>query len=167
METLSVSKGGETLLQVQILRNKKGITITARASSAIEDLMATMVELKPRNVQEFHRYWQSEKDLLVYGLAADLGGIKTVSPRLAYRLDRPGNALEIEERGLMGVPVINLSFLRLVGISDGVTFTVNQVCSRDGVVDLCKKLEEATRHFYIQYLKPVDMRIMVLTQEVS
>jgi hypothetical protein len=166
---LSVSKGGELLLQTAVRRDKKGVTITVRASASIEDMMATMaLDQAPRPVAEYHRYWTSDKNLVVYGLAADLGGIKAVSSRLAYRLDRPGNPLDLRDdaRGA-GIEIINLSFLRLVGVSDGVSFTVNQVYSRDGIADLCKKVEEATRHFYVQYLKPIDMRIMVITQELS
>lgn len=165
----SVSKGGELLLQTQIVRNKNGVNVTVRASSAIEDMMATMSgDATPQDVAMFHRYWKSERDLQVYALAADLAGLKGTSARMAYRLDRPGQPLDLPpERGLLGTSVVNLSFLRLVGVSGGITFTVNQVYSRDGVADLCKKLEEATRHFYIQYLKPVDMRIMVMTQEIS
>lgn len=167
MELSQVTKGGEMLLQTQVVRNKLGISITIRTSPTIEDMMATMsLETKPRNILEYGRYWKSEKDLLVYGLPADLAGTKNVSGRLSYRLDRPGNALDLNE-GRLGGDIVNLSFLRLVGVSEGTTFTVNTVYSRDGVAELCKRIEEATRHFYIQYLKPVDMRIMVMTQELS
>ncbi len=169
MQEMNISKAGEMLLQTQIVRNKFGIQVTIHASQAIEDMMRTLSpDGAPRSVAEYHRYWKGDKDLLVYGLPGDLGGLKGVTTRLAYRLDRPGQALDLADDRLQpGLSVVNLSFLRLVGASDGVTFTVNQVYSRDGVAELCKKIEESTRNFYIQYLKPVDMRIMVMTQALS
>lgn len=168
MQEMSLSKGGELLLQTQIQRSKGGLSVTVRTSPVIEDMMAQMSEVAPRNVLEFGRYWQSPTELQVYGLTADLGGLKGVTGTLGYRMDRPSQALDLPlDRHMPGLTIVNLSFLRLVGASEGVSFTLNQVYSRDGVADLCKKIEEATRHFYIQYLKPVDMRIMVMTQALS
>lgn len=63
----------------------------------------------------------------------------------------------------------NLSFLRLVGISEGagVSFVVRGVYSDQQVKDIHAVLLDGVRRFWTAYLKPMNMCIQVSTQETT
>ena len=75
--------------------------------------------------------------------------------------DRAGK----EELLYNGIP--NLSFLRMVGIAQGVTFTLPGVYSLYTIQKFIERTKEALKIFYRQYLKPVNVELVITTREVE
>ena len=85
-------------------------------------------------------------------------------------INRPGQALvDSHFQGETGRNKrnINLSFLRLVGISEGagVTFAVRGVHTYEALTQMRESLGEAYKRFYRTYMKPICMSITVSTSE--
>ena len=87
--------------------------------------------------------------LMVYQIAP-------LPPRSGYRLDCVGMDFEVE--GL-----INLSFLRLVGLSkpEGVKFRINGVYSEERLLQLGDRIGSAVESLYKDYLNPIDLSVVV------
>lgn len=59
----------------------------------------------------------------------------------------------------------NLSFLRTVGIKDGVTFTLeNDVYTRGEVIEFSKKFKDEVSELFAQYIKPITMEVELTTE---
>lgn len=168
-------KRGETCIMTSFTRSsyvnsKVGLTLTVKTHPNVEDMMRGMGTATPIDVSTLGRHWvQKGKDpLLVYDLtvAECMGGLGN-APHL-YRLDRPGYPMWDFDQGLR-YNVINMSFLRLVGISEGsgVSFGVRGVISYDHVKQVAAAVENASRAFYMSYMKPIDVTVVVSTQEVE
>lgn len=157
-------KRGEIVMQTTFHRNKKGLTVYAKAVPAIEDFFAEAGTGDLQNVSQFGRYWLPYKEtdtLQVLDMTSPvLGGLQ--GGKIPYRLDCPGQPLlDITRDG-----TVNLSFLRLKGISElGVTFIVRGLHSERLIHEIADKVVEASRHFYVSYLKPVGVAVMVSTQD--
>jgi len=61
---------------------------------------------------------------------------------------------------------LNLSFLRLVGISEpeGVSFLIKSVHSRSGLKKLVDLIQTAQNMFYQDYIKTVEYTVTTATQ---
>jgi hypothetical protein len=109
--------------------------------------------------------WLSKDTLKVYDIpAGELQGVKYgIGPsRIAYRVDRVGKPLigmDDSPLSVGGQRVINISFLRLVGISEGngITFEIRGVLTKDGTRELSDSIGQAARSFYEQYLRDLKM----------
>lgn len=152
----------EPQITTVLKRNRDGLRVTVKLNPKVEEFFRTMVEgAGTQDAATFGRYWRSDKPLPLYHLADKLAGIqypkKASDNFIGYRLDQPGNKLQV------GDGYINLSFLRLAGASegDGVSFTVVGVYGEDGVLDLNSGIEQAIEHFYRNYLKPVTVTTII------
>jgi hypothetical protein len=102
-------------------------------------------------------------------------------PRVWYRVDRLGTLLlESEDtnirppRGvgappaqvILGEQIINIGFLRLAGISDpgGRSFLVRGVFTTEGLQETSRRILEATKRLVTDYMRPVDLRIIMATE---
>lgn len=152
-------KGGEQMISVSLLRNTAGIKVTVKAHPAVEEHFAAQSgELL--SVTEFGREWTSKSALQVYHVVADPGVVTGPSGR--YQIATVGRALVNDE-------VVNLSFLRLRGISEenGVTFYLKGAYSWPYVQKLAQRIVQAGRQFYMDYLKPGDITVTISTQETK
>lgn len=165
IETVKVQKD-INVLTCQIKRSRKGLVITAKTDPVIEELFREWAGDAPNVGHAAHgRMWEALNGPLpqLYGLSImpDNGSkLQTVSGKI-YRIDRVGTHL-VDDGG------INLGFLRFIGISDanGVTFVVKGVFSTDETRRVAQDLKEAVKHFYISFIKPVDVVIQMHTQEI-
>jgi hypothetical protein len=129
----------------------------------------------------------------VYQMTNNPGLIHLENEGFSFRLDKPGWPLTetprdgaLRYRGEAFAPgdepydgparipdlgpkeTLNLSFLRLVGISrsEGVTFGVRGVFTPEQVDRLALQIEAATKKFYQTFLKPYKLVITVMTQAI-
>ena len=190
IENLTLNKGGETSLQISLGRSPRhpeGIVVSVKALPHIEAYMRALSVVTvpatthgsdaPQEVQEPQitsavaagRTWLSlsrDMDLRVYVLQQPFHGLSG-----DIRMDQVGRPLVAYSGESLGGrdKIVNLSFLLLVGISEGagVSFVLRGVYSNDQIRSLKDDLLEAVKKFYVQYLKPISLTIQVSTQEIS
>ena len=183
-EQVQVVKRGETCATVLLRIVAGGLTVTIFSHPSIEEFFRNTCADKV-DVRGLGRYWQFPGD------RGEDGKINhnNVKPMPAYtsqkgdiepivldsgdlcvfnRLGQP--LMDMGADPISGRPRhhINLSFLKLVGISEGgITFQVRGVFTTDAVSTMKEKIGEGIRKFYRVYLKPVEMSIVVSTSEVQ
>jgi len=174
---ITIVKRGETVIDARLCRGGRstddsfGLTMTIKVHPRIEQFMRSLGTGTGEDVKRYGRYWSAEqgKVLLVYDMSNPLG-ITSMPNGVSFRLDRPGHL--ISEQALDGMghnnSCVNLSFLRLLGASEGigVNFHVNGVYTLDAIKQMRDKIGEAAQVFYIAYIKPVDLDVMISTQDI-
>lgn len=166
-----LTKTGDTVGMFKISRASKdhGLLVMVKMDPVIEDFFRGGGETS--SVRVHGRDWHSEEDLRIYEPNPLRGVIGKVGGGIQYTLDRPGRPLtadpDYEEGGPSQHPVVNLSFLRLAGISgdQGLRFHVKTVLSTDGVLALSKHLRAGLRQFYLDYIAGVEVSVEMVTQE--
>lgn len=166
-----VNKSGETFLQTILERSKGGVKLTVRAHPRLEQLMASVCDGQaPVEVRLVGREWVfgADQKATAYNLVGnEFAGVKSAAgTAYQYRLDKLGAPLltsnDDAERRVLGAnsqKVINLSFLRLVGISEGVgvSFEIKGVRTKEGIRELSEAIGQASRSFYEQYVRDLRM----------
>lgn len=174
----AVVKRGETCVITTLSRTALGLSLRVKAHPAVELFMRGLAapDSPPVEVSLADRYWvpiNSKSTLLAYRLGAPMPIV--VNPNTGqplFTLDRLARPLlddtDSEGRPRGDVPV-NLSYLRLIGISEGagVVFNVRGVYSLDALRNLQDKIAYAQQQFYINYIRPVNLSVIVSTQEVQ
>lgn len=166
----SLSKRGELCISSTIQRSRRhqGLLVRVKTVPQVEGLFRdwTVGEegSEIQSVSAYGRHWRpvDGADLRVYPLRPNPGVIQ--GEDVLFRLDAPGMPL-------VDGKTINLSFLRIVGISEGpgVEFVVKGVASTDLIETLGKKIQAAQKALYLMYLRPVTLSLSVFTsmQEVK
>lgn len=187
-----VNKSGENRIQVTVGRSADGLRINVWARPEVEEFVRGLGTGEQHDVQVMGRYWvpvgvdKAAKKLLAYDASNHPIYTVAVNEKLSFRLDKPGQPLfepaprvdlrlygEDEERPRpaarpMG-ECLNLSFLRLVGISEGggVSFAIRGVYERASIDHLGAQVEAACNRFYREYLKPYRLIVTVSTMPIS
>ena len=182
-DTLNIVKGGESVIRISLVRSAKGLLVNVKAHPAVEEFFRANAvhvgQTTPTTLQTnaIGRHWLPGKK------ADGEAGLAAYDRVVALPVLLGGDSVDIANVDRLGQPLlephahgsgrrshsINLSLLRLVGVSDpeGVTFYVRGVHSIDLVREMKVKLGEGVKAFYASYLKPVQMSVVCLTQEVS
>jgi len=173
IEEAVLVKGGEAVIRINIHRNvlsgkfQIGCVLTVWIHPRIEDFVRQMGNGELLDVSSMGRYWvatEKEKPLVAYSLSS-----LHPSERESFTLDRLGQPLIQDNEGGLAPKMTNLSILRLVGASEGagISFGVRGVYTLDQLRRTRDQLMDATRQFYLMYLKPVNLSIIVSTQEIT
>lgn len=135
-----------------------GATLSVKALPVLEDFIKSLGNGSKHPIEAFGRQWTSlpgEPDLAVYELS------RTLSPLANISLDIPGQSLEFRDKNSSsgGKLLINLSFLRLVGISEGAGLTIGlkDVYTKEDLIKLHNDLGRAMKLFCDEFLCPVDL----------
>lgn len=168
-EQVNVSKGGETKYRFNLNRSKMGLNFSIWAHPDIEEGFRLISEgTQPLEVGVFGRSWRSTQPLLAYDTSACVikGGAN--DPR--FSIDYLGQPLFIPDgRGPGGLGgVVNLSFLRLIGISEGegVKFAIKGVVfGEEQITKLQIDIAEALKVFHRTFMKPINVTLFVTSQE--
>ena len=189
--TSEVIKRGQTCIQVILHRSKAGLSVEGHSHPNVEDFFRTFTSTPPVDVMTIGRYWVQScqtcgqphplpnmdtikngcrnnvpKPLMAYSGVVGLDPT-VIEDNTVITLDNLGQPLIKDGRLEGGNTLVNISFLRLVGISEGgVTFGVRGVYSTERLHRLRDVISLATRKFYIDYLRPVDMSVVISTQEL-
>ena len=158
-EYAEIVKSGERRISITLHRTHLGLTITAKVHAEIEEFLRSLGKGASVDVNAYGRTWTSlekGKPLLAYDMHTKL------PPSPVYDLAYLGNALILDSGQ------VNLSFLRLVGISEGagVSFGVKQVYAQQGIDELKEGFIKAGVRFYQDYMKPIHATVVVSTQEL-
>lgn len=146
----------ETDIRILFSRNKEGIVITVKTNDMVENFMRSLGAGDPQDVTAYGAKWGAlDRPLLIY--PGDMNTIATLSEGARYRLDMPGSRLDLAQD--FGAAVYNLSFFRLVGISQpgGVRFLLkNTVMGKDGLLDMRDKLVSYSKQLYTDFIRPIE-----------
>ena len=192
-ETVSIVKGGETIVEFTLSRTYVGTRLRVKAHSIVEDFFHQLVD--PDNphvdVRAHGRYWEPVNSF---------GKVDKSSKLIAYSMIIPGELGDSSglSLGLLGGPLsgglledirgndltpaqpsigstyrpfredyINISFLRLVGISEGngVTFGIKGIHTEPMLRKLKDQLYDEIKKFYVKFMKPIDLTVTMVVQE--
>lgn len=159
--TATFEKSGQTPIEVIIARTGAGVRLTVKTLPEIEAFMKDLGGGRRVDAASYGRAWKPLKAgeiLEVYELTE-----RVVIPSdgiTPYRIDYVGYPIEHEG-------YVNLGFLRLVGSSEGIgaSFYLKGVYSTPGLRQMKEKIAAASKAFFVDYLRPVNMTIKVSTQE--
>lgn len=159
-----ILQGGELCISVNLKRNLDGVLLNVKATHMVEKFMESLGDGTRQDVGVLGRNWAPVKDtdpaLFVYQAAT--AQLNTLCEGSRFRLDTVGRGIELPAD--FGVDVVNLAWLRLVGISspDGVTFRLRNVAySLDGLRSMKNKIGTAARNLYADFIRPVDMSVCI------
>lgn len=165
----NVIKRGENVVLISFRRGatdsdgrpvaSTGLTMSVRVHPAVEAFMRSLGNGTKRGVDAYGKEWvplKSEGPVEIWNMQ----GPVVVQP--GFRLDNPGDKL-MDEHG-----AINLSFLRIAGISQGtgVMFGIKGVYSLDRLRKIRDDVATASQGLYKEYIKQSDLMVVVSTQEV-
>ena len=175
-----IIKSGQIPIQATLRRNLsllnkdcQGLSLTINALPIVEDFMRSLGNGELIDIRTLGRHWMpipATERLSCYHLQQALGILQTPNG-VPYQLDRPNGPLsEYDNDSPIGNGrlVLNLGFLRLAGISEaqGVTFAVKGVQTLEGMRQIGDQYIDAFKHFFITYLKPIDISVQVHMQEM-
>ncbi len=148
---------GETRLRLSLRRTSKGLKFTVKADPMLEELISGWANATSESVSSWGRLWQGEEALRVY-----------LVPESVNRMESgigPYSLSHVSQEILLSNGMLNMSWLRLVGIGSGVTFTVGGVYSLKQVQEIAEKIKAVIRSFYMDYLLPVTVHLTMSTEE--
>lgn len=154
-----IIKGGTTWVELGLRRGGMGLEVWLKTTSEVEGLMKGLGNGEPQDAAYYSRDWYSAdkgNPLRIYPLD-DENSLK------GYRLNEVCHPLYEDRNGRF-----NLSFLRIVGISDplGVRFYVRGPISKKAVRGLKDELPDAIKRLILEYVVPFDIHIAISSQEV-
>lgn len=158
-EVASFVKGGQTPIEVSLRRTGVGVEISVKILPEIEDFMKQLGGGRQVRVESYGRHWiPRTKGTLLQAYDLD----EQIEPsREMYRMDLLGSPISVDG-------YTNLSFLRLVGASEGIGagFFIKGVYSLDALRTMKTNISVTARQLFIDYIRPIDMIVKVSTQEV-
>lgn len=165
-DTTTIIKHGETCLQGVLYRNMVGTAFRVKVHPGVEEFFAKLAgpDRQIIEVKAAGRFWSpvGDKPLTAYYLSEALPSDQ--DPSYRFSLTHLGGPLitGTEE----GREAVNLSWLRLVGISDGITFGIKGVHTLPQLRSIQDRLAQAFQSFYRQYMRPINLGITVSTTEL-
>lgn len=159
----TVTQSGEQWLKLGLLPGERGLILEVKAHPKVEKFMQGMSGGRIRPLTDFApgqgRYqWEPLDD---------------TAPLSYYQFDQPirdaGASYYLNSMGTNIVTEdekINLSFLSLVGISEGIQFISNkEVYPIDYRRMLKARIGNAFRDFVREYIKPIKITLVMTSQE--
>lgn len=161
MEAQVLTKDGNEAINIFIKRTEDGVSLTVKAEPRVEEFFKKWgggVRLTP----EHGRLWRRPKNdtanpIHVWSYATRRSDYGDDGEQ--YTVDMAGKEL-VTEHGL-----VNLSFLRLVGVTEGTTINFDMVLSKQELVRISQRLLRAADMFYQEWIQVVGMRIRVSVEE--
>lgn len=165
----SVVKSGETPIEIYLSRRAEiGLRVQVKTFPQIEEYMRNLGTGTHIQVELSGRHWRPlKKDgapLMAYDLMEKLGDKDYLLDSLGQPLFNPNN----DGVHMPNIPP-NISFLRLVGVSEGpgVSFQLRGVFSETAERELAIRLQKAATQFFLDYIRPVDFIVKVSMQEIK
>lgn len=176
----NVVKSGECCIQTTLSRRnrrhgdppdwKGGLLITVKTLPRVEEFMQSLGSGEVVDVGVVGRHWQAIGGQPLHAYIIQNINTHPGDDGSMVSLDKLGSPLLLmdPERGEK-YPTINLSFLRLRGISEGagVTFGIKGVYSLEEMQRIEKRLTAAQRKFYNDYMRPIDITIQLVTMSTQ
>lgn len=153
-----VTKGGICWFEISFSRGRGGLEVAVKTVPQIEAFMKSLGE-DHGPMTAYGKNWHSlnGKEIFIHGMT------KVDFPSPNYAINRVAEPLESPKDGR-----INLSFLRMVGISEpqGVRFGVTGPFSKPYIRELSKKIAESTRALINDFIVPIHINLRLSSQEI-
>lgn len=159
-----------------------GLILRIQANPVLETYMQQLSKGRALPVDSFGDLWHNcgnkDKGLEVYDVSDSLSTknyqFNAVAQPLTYnrygedgpRVRRAANGLEVAEPARVDEDIINLSFLKLVGISDegGVTVGIAGAYSAAYMQTLQSKLPAVTKEFLRDFIVPITINLQIISR---
>ena len=143
-------------VDIRLRRNNQGVKVMVRVVPEVEEFFKRWgggIAEAPT----FGRLWKGLPDekLLVWSYD---GG--RMADGQQYSLSHTGGSFFTENGH------VNLSFLRLIGASDGREFMLDTVMSKPELDRIGARLVRASEQFYVDFIQPVDLNIYVAVRDL-
>jgi hypothetical protein len=167
-EEATTTKGGRVQIQTGFHRTARGLIVSIKTQPEVEEFFATIADGKRVEVNSIGRLWMPlDKPLIAYSIPKEVGEYVNLntSKQQYYSLQGLGNGLNYAVN--RQDDTLNLSFIRLVGTSEGagIEFRIkNAIFSLPALRNLRDFCAIAQKNFFVNYIRPVDLVISV--QEV-
>lgn len=148
----------KNLITIKIKRTEKGVLLYLK-SGIIEDFVKAQSNGETRESRKYLKDTLSPSNYIYirFGITnMNLGGSKSAVFDCYGDSDLYYNS---------GITVVNLSFLRVVGLSKGVQFHIQRLYSEEYIKTWLETATEACKHIYNQYLKKVDCKVSIMINE--
>lgn len=167
MAEMQMEKNGEMCLNVNVRRAIGGVNLSVKTHPSVEALFRSWGDGGVRQAHEYVRDgWLplGADRLRIYNLAKP-NGIQVGDDGENFCIDLPGHALITGHPATGHDNVLNLSFLRLAGISEGtgVSFSIKGVYTIEALKKIVDRIRFASRRMYNSYLKPAEFNLQVFT----
>lgn len=163
MTEMELMKKGEVMISITVSRNGRGMKFAFKTHPSVEALFREWGAGGSAPITKWGRGWHSKEVLTAYEML-NATDIHTTPSGVLYSLNRIGR--DMWEERTPGVQHLNMSFLRLVGSSEGagLNFSVEGMFSRDTIQRTADAILAASRHLYVSYLQEVDVTVRVSTE---
>lgn len=150
----NLNEAGGDVISVYIRRTKDGLEVSFKVDPSIEEFFRRWGGGRVEDVRAIGgRLWKSEQPLSIWYT-------NNVNSR-AYVLNQPGTPLFDDDSGS-----VNISFIQMVGASEGRKFVCDMVVSRNELERLRTQISTGLGTFYNDYIKPAHMQVVVATEPV-
>lgn len=170
MNDIEIAKRGENIFNLSFRRLNGRVRVHVKAHPSIEELLKSWGAGVSSPIIDFGgRNWIFEgPSPEVWDLDERYARDQSYGDGY-FTLGLPGHDLYQERDGLARgpsvQPLVNISFLRIVGISHGTEFELAGVHSMSYLLEVQQKIQKAVKRVYQDYLLPIDLTVQLNTQE--
>jgi hypothetical protein len=145
-----------------MFQGKKGLELGLRADPKVEAYFKEMAKDKAHNVDEIgNKAWYTLDDNNI-----EVWNFKNrSSAERAYTINYPGYGFDLNSDPGIGGNLINMSFLKIKGITEGVRIGVIGVMELQDRRELKEAIGLCMRMFVRDYLAPITLELKVVTRE--
>lgn len=157
---------GETVIQVALRRCKDGVRVHVKVVPDVEDFFRHWGGGQQDNIINFGRTWLPYNSDTGRAVSDGSRALNIWSFGQTKPMDKESRSLWHPGRPLTHDGLVNISFLRIVGISapEGLSFVSDELMSRSELEIVTSKVERSLAWFYREYINPVNMSVNVFTQ---
>ncbi len=158
----SVLQKGEKVLLIRLDQKKEGIELYAQAHPMVESFFKEMSVKEQEVSGQGNGLWYNPTggSLRLYSLSGQRGSFTNPN----YTFEYPGYSLTAEEVGLNHT-CVNLSFLRIKGITDGITLGIKTVMSLSGRREYRDMVHMGMKRFVRDFLVPVTLELEIRVED--
>lgn len=155
----------ELCMKIRLSRVQQGYSVTVWASPLVEEFMKSLGTGRDGDTEDLSHFggrWRSTSEALRVWNASNMDNVFRGQ---TFTLDSIGAPLDLTHTH--GEQWVNLSFLRLVGISreGGVTFVVQGVHTLEALRTIKNNIATGVQRLYSEFIRPVDLSIELVTSE--
>lgn len=147
-----LTPSGAKVIHTFLRRCKEGVRVDLKVEPEIEEFFKSWSGGSNSSVDNYGRQWHSLNGSPIQVYDFEDRGME----QGRFSLWSPGRSLHLDGH-------VNVSFLRIVGASegDGVSLIIEDLVSRTELENLAEKIKRGCAWFYMEYVKPVNYEITV------
>ena len=143
----------ESIIRTRFRRHRDGVQVFLKVAPEVEDFFRHWSMDSNDDVISFGRHWMPSPGgrLFVWRTPIEQDRYEDGG---GFSLTHPSRPLRVDGR-------VNISFLRLVGASEGVTFITEDLMSKTEIEAMAERVKRAQARFYQEYLKPLEVDVII------